>query len=257
MNQNQSYSYKNLTIISITKDDLEGVYATIESTRQLREQSNIEQIIIDGSSHLNAQSIGNFLQKEINTRHIKFPASGISRAFNYGISESSNEWLWFLNGGDKLFSSENGKLMLQIIEKSTADIVIFKIAYGEQLTERDFPPLWLQWPPISAWIPHPSLIIKKELFNKYGFFDENYNGVMDFDRWLKMTSSNVKVDMISIPLVLFDVNGFSSTQTQHIAKECLKSIRKNSLLIFKTLLKRNWLLFNDYYSLIKTAYLRK
>ncbi len=241
-----------LSIISITKDDFNGISNTIKSTNPITQNEKIEQLIIDSSKTDINEQIKLLAGTQIKV--FKEKENGISKAFNNGIHVSKGEWLWFLNGGDELINTENGELMLNIIKKSTADIIIFKIAYGEELKERDFPPMWLQWPPISSWMPHPGMICKRNLFDKFGLFDTKYKGVMDFEKWLKMTSADLKVDLISIPLVKFDTSGFSSTQKNKIAKECIKAIHKNSFIILKTILKRNWLLFNDYIKLLKSTF---
>ncbi len=246
---------RKLSIISITKDDFEGINKTISSISSLFDYTTVGQYIVDSSNELISNKIKSISNSKNNIEYYKVPPSGISNAFNYGIDNVKGDWLWFLNGGDELLSQENGELMLRVIEKSSADIVIFKTAYGDSLTEREFPPMWLQWPPISSWIPHPSMIIRKKLFDKYGKFNPKYKGVMDFDLWLKMTSGDTKIDIISIPLVKFDVNGYSSTQGKLIAKECLHSIHSNLLRVLKTTTIKKKLFIKDYFSLIKKAYL--
>jgi hypothetical protein len=50
-----------LDIITVTKDDLEGVAATILSTRKLRACLGVRQIIVDSSSGLISEKVKDLL----------------------------------------------------------------------------------------------------------------------------------------------------------------------------------------------------
>ena len=68
------------------------------------------------------------------------------------------------------------------------------------------------------------------VYERYGEFDKKYKIAMDGDVWFRFFSNDVNVDVISIPLTLYDEEGISSIQSKDSAKEVYKILRKN---IFK------------------------
>lgn len=219
-----------LNIITITKDDFEGVVQTIKSTYNLRTFHNIKQIIIDSSDKITQNKLNNFLKKEKNIEHIRQEPSGISAAFNLGLDISKSKWIWFLNGKDELKQEIEFEKIIYILEKSSAESIIFQIERMNSKIVDRHPPIWSMWPPVSLWIPQPATIVKRSLFERYGEFDKNYKIAMDGDVWFRFFSNDVNVDVISIPLTLYDEEGISSTQSKDSAKEVYKILRKN---IFK------------------------
>ena len=94
-----------LNIITITKNDLNGIKNTVNSTKYLRENFNVSQLIIDGSDENISSKIKLLVRNEKNVKYFWQLPSGISNAFNFGISMSEDGWLWFLNGGDVVDSN--------------------------------------------------------------------------------------------------------------------------------------------------------
>lgn len=222
-----------LNIITITKDDFDGVCQTIASTNYLRSTYNIQQIIIDSSSVETSEKIKSFISSEINITYCHTLPAGISSAFNLGIHKADAKWVWFLNGGDMIHPEATLEIVYGIVAKSGADIILFQTEYKEQKVIPKFPPLWLMWPPVISWISHPSSFVKKELFVQYGMFNVKYTSAMDYEFWLRVLSKKTIVDMISMPLALFDENGISSTMSS-ISK---KQVRKATFLYSLALLK--------------------
>lgn len=226
-----------LNIITITKNDLEGLTRNIESTRQLRERSGISQVIIDSSGEPVSAQIKNLLGKEKNVKYFRQEPEGISAAFNFGIDNSEAGWLWFLNGGDCINPGLDHELFLRFLGISRADAIIFETADSKTGTvlEKN-PPMWAIWPPVLSWIPHPSTIIKRELFSRYGKFDERYKIAMDYELWIRFFSKKITVDMASFVIAAFNREGLSSTSNKKIRKEVAKIIRR----YFWTIVKKEF-----------------
>jgi hypothetical protein len=230
-----------VTIISVTKNDFEGICKTILSTRPFRDKYNFKQIIIDSSDQLIKEKINVLIQDHSNIEYLWSAPKGISNAFNIGINAAKNEWVWFLNGGDTVHIEFPEEILPKLVSKTSADFLIFQIEYSKSKIIRAFPPIWLQWPPLISWIPHPSMLIRKKVFADYGMFDERFKLAMDYDFWLRTFSKNTKLDLVSIPLTLFDEDGLSSVLKKKGAREVLKSLFYRSFTIIKSLLV-NWLL---------------
>jgi hypothetical protein len=216
-----------LTIITVTKDDYEGACSTMRSTRRLRNEHGLRQVIIDSSSEATAVKLRNIAGEENNIDYVWQEPSGIAKAFNMGLRLAKAEWVWFLNGGDQVHPDIDAHNFIYIISQSKADAIIFDLELVPSGVTRSHPPLWALWPPLSAWIPHPATITRQNLYATYGTFTETYEIAMDFDFWLRCFSKNVRVDMLSIPLTKFDTGGRSNSDYAKISSEALSGIKEH------------------------------
>ncbi len=235
-----------LNIITITKNDISGLVKTIDSTRFMRDNYDIHQVIIDSSDQNISNEIALFLKKEKNIHYNWQKPSGRSSAFNFGLKQSDSEWVWFLNGGDRLNPDLDIESFLKLLEHNNADAIIFQLAYLQSQTTFRHPSLWALWPPVLSWIPHPSTITRRYLYDKYGLFDESLDIAMDYEFWLRCFSKNVVVDLISMPIAVFDETGVSNKLVYQTKSEVRKIIKRyfwkilklwfsNGLVLFKAL----------------------
>ncbi|MHB1347629.1 MAG: glycosyltransferase, partial [Candidatus Humimicrobiaceae bacterium] len=186
-----------LEIITITKNDITGLKRTVDSTKGIREKYNVRQLIIDSSDSDIKKLVSDFVLKEKNIVYFWQEPKGISAAFNYGLKEAQGEWIWCLNGGDAIKDGLSVEWFLNYLSMSKADTVIFQtvdMATGAVLEKT--PPMWGIWPPLLSWIAHPSILIKKKVFNEFGFFDERYKLAMDYELYLRFFSKNISVDLV-------------------------------------------------------------
>jgi glycosyltransferase involved in cell wall biosynthesis len=216
-----------LDLITVTKDDLEGVSSTIRSTRQLRENHGVRQIVVDSSNEETRDKLKKLLSVEQNIDFIWQKPAGISAAFNLGLSLSDAYWVWFLNGGDQVHPDVDTNNFMYIIAQSKADAIIFDFELEPTGVRPLHPPLWALWPPVSSWIPHPATLTRQNLYKGYGMFNESYEIAMDFDFWLRCFSKQVRVDMLSIPLTKFDTSGRSYTNNAETSREAISIIKKH------------------------------
>lgn len=228
-----------LSIITITKNDLNGLRRTIESTRAIRSQDkDIEQLVIDGSDTDQALKNSELCQSQLKIHYLRREAHGISDAFNYGISTSKYKWLWFLNGGDQLNPSLDLAFFESFLTNVSADILIFQRVLMQKGIIVSFPPLQKSFPPVAPWIPHPGTLIRREIFARYGTFDPNYKIAMDYEFWLRLYGKNIVTNLISIPIALYDENGISSTHLSRVnyeGKEILKKYKGKLFILWLTM----------------------
>ncbi len=225
-----------LDIITICKDDPEGVKLTMESVRPLLKLPGVRQLIIDGSSPQIKKHVEEIAMDEENVKYAWREPTGISSAFNQGLELSNADWVWFLNGGDTFHPSMDCGTLLNILRISNAEAIIFQIETRQSRTRYQHPPMWEIWPPVGSWIPHPATIVKRRLFERYGYFSESYRIAMDYEMWLRIFSNYVIVDLISMPIVLYDEAGVSSTRRKESIQEA-----KRILVSKAWMLVRRWL----------------
>ena len=223
-----------LEIITVTKDDFAGVSSTVQSTLKLRVGNEIGQIIVDSSNKEIRDKIRELINAEHNIEYIWQEPSGIARAFNLGLSASKAEWVWFLNGRDEVHPDLDPQNFLHILKASKADAMIFELERMQSRTRYKHPPLWAVWPPVFFWTPHPATIVRRQLFARYGVFNEKFKIAMDGEIWFRFFSkSDVIVDLLSLPIALYDESGMSSTQRKKTAKEGVKIILSNLRILLK------------------------
>jgi len=219
-----------LTIVSVTKDDFEGIQKTIQSTRELRKNPLVEQLVIDSSNSETASRMQEFLASEQGVRYFYQPPEGISQAFNLGLCEALGQWFWCLNGGDELHNNCPLPLFESLMQNSLADALIFEMESIKGISQR--PAFFTLWPPVFNWVPHPATLVKTTTLATLGGFREDFKIAMDVELWLRLLASDARIDMISIPLSRFAPGGLSS-QTPKTAAEIRKAMWLHKKLLFQ------------------------
>ncbi|MBM2838492.1 MAG: putative glycosyl transferase [Deltaproteobacteria bacterium] len=242
-----------LDIVTVTKDDLEGVANTIRSTGGLRMTDGVRQVIIDSSGEGIREKVKELACTEINVDYVWQAPSGIAPAFNKGLSLSRAEWVWFLNGGDKVHREVEPDKILYLLSESRADAIIFEYQLMDSEKRIKHPPMWSMWPPINSWIPHPATLTRRNLYAQYGNFNESLEIAMDYEFWMRSFAKEAVVDMISIPLTEYDTSGISSTQTAKTSREAVRVIRMHIWTLIKIWLKNGLTMFTAWYFFSKRS----
>lgn len=194
-----------LSIVTITKDDPRGVERTLASAAALQARG-VEHIVVDGSAVEDFRLLASAAN---GVTVLRREARGISDAFNVGIGAARGEWLWFLNGGDTVDARLSAEFVLELLAKTRGDVLIAGTTYEGEANPRPHPPVELRWPPFRSWIPHPSTVVRRKLFEQFGLFDERYTIAMDYEWWLRVIPTGVGVDVINLPLAVFAPGGLS------------------------------------------------
>lgn len=146
---------------------------------------NFEHIIIDNQSKDNTSSIINKIYEEnnlLNSLHIiNEPDKGIADAFNKGIRTAKGEVIGILNSDDRYF---NNNVFRKVVEAFNDNETIFvhgdvyfdDPVYGSNIRR----PLLC---PITTTMPynHPTMFFRREIYEKYGAYDESYRFTMDYE----------------------------------------------------------------------------
>ncbi|MBC7783921.1 MAG: glycosyltransferase, partial [Burkholderiales bacterium] len=101
LNADAKAAAPKLTIVTVVKDDLPGLEATLASTHALS-HSSYEHWVIDGSSRSDVRS---YLSVIGDVNWISEPDSGIFDAMNKGLERAQGDFVLFLNAGDVISSA--------------------------------------------------------------------------------------------------------------------------------------------------------
>jgi len=217
-----------LSIITVNLNNKAGLEKTITSVLS-QTSHDYEFIIIDGGSVDGSQDV--IRQHEDAVSYwVSEKDKGTYHAMNKGIAFATGEYCYFLNSGDYFVRNT----VLEDLFKLDiyADIVsgnVLKIRPNGKyrtITPHDKPTLHKL---CIHSLPHQATIIKRELFQEIGSYNESFRIVSDFDFFLKaivvFKKSYQKVD---IDFSYFNLQGISSNMDNFaLAKQesysCLKS----------------------------------
>jgi len=201
-----------ISIITINLNNAEGLNRTIESVLS-QSYPDYEFIIIDGaSSDGSVEIIKNFGSK------ISFWQSetddGIYNAMNKGIKHAKGEYCLFLNSGDFFYGND-------VLDKVIQIGLHEDIVYGNCVLQQNkgsriqrFPSnLTFYWL-FTEYLCHPSTFIKRELFNKTGYYNVDRKIVADWEFFLlAIGKHNASVRFLDVIVAVVEAGGVSSSAT--------------------------------------------
>lgn len=211
---------KKLTIITINFNHLEGLKRTIDSIVN-QTFTDYEWIVVDGGS-----SDGSKELIELYQSHFSWWCSesdkGVYNAMNKGITHATGEYINFMNSGD-IFATST------ILEKifstqRTADILYGRMVVGAMDGEEYWVNMMkprLRWFDFyTSTLNHQSTFTKRELFLKYGGFDETYKTYGDWRHFAQIVGVE-KATSEYIPQIIsiYEGGGISATQEETCKKE--------------------------------------
>jgi len=191
----------SISIITCTLNQNKYIQELLNSVSQ-QELKNFEHIIVDGgSTDGTLKKIADYSKHSNGSFPIKllsYPPKGISDAMNKGIEQAQGDWIIVVQGDDYLENTQSTQRMQREIIKrpSSAWLVgnfvrnYFGVTYNTH-TYAIRPLLYRLLLRGINLISHQNMLMKKELFSKYGYFDTRYTTHMDTDLYLRLLENNV------------------------------------------------------------------
>jgi len=208
-----------LSIITVNLNNDEGLERTLKSIFD-QSFSDFESIVIDGLSDDRSVEIIELYKDKINY-WVSEKDFGIYNAMNKGIHKAKAEYCLFLNSGD-FFIDEN-VLSKVFNHKFTEDFIFgnLKVFVGDKivgthkgLDDISFLDLYL------GKIKHQSSLIKKELFDKFGHYNEELKIIADWEFFLKtLLIEKASYKHLDIDISYFDNEGISNHNAKLVHEE--------------------------------------
>jgi glycosyltransferase involved in cell wall biosynthesis len=225
----------NLTIITINKDNADGLRKTMQSVR-LQTWQDFEYIIIDGASTDGSKDI---IEEYVNSFFVcgkqdlswlSEPDSGVYQAMNKGIRMAKGEYLLFLNSGDFLVDKDVLQQVFSSVYK--ADILCGKCNVSDKgrVIWTSDPPEFITFGTLyNVGLAHQSTFIKKSLFDRLGLYREDFKYNADIEFWYRsIISGNATTQKIDKIIADYNMDGISSRETHtEIYQRELQSIFDN------------------------------
>lgn len=215
----------NLSIITINYNNAEGLRKTLASVAE-QTYRDIEHIIVDAASNDGSVDIiQDYESSNLSSAHpitiiwSSEPDGGIYAGMNKGIRKASGKYVQILNSGDILAAPD-------VIERMVAALSANgnpEILYGNMIKE---------WPNgkrlndkceaghlsmLSFYfgtLNHDSAYIRRDLFDKFGLYDENLKIVSDWKWYLQaIPLGGITPIYVDIDVTVFDMTGVSESNT--------------------------------------------
>ncbi len=249
-----------VSIVTVCLNSRETINDTISSVSS-QSHPCIEYIIIDGGSTdgtldliaQNRDRISKFISK---------PDNGIYSAMNKGISMATGDVIGFINSDDFYANNSVVSGMVNLIENNKLDAAYADLDYVKPDKLQKVVRCWKAGEYTKGsfrkgWVPpHPTFFCRKEIYEKYGLFREDFEIAADFELMLRFMEkygievgyfpqvvvkmraggkANVTSGMIKGNLEIlraFRINGFGIPLSYFLHKPMikLKQLRKSNCL---------------------------
>ena len=209
---------------------------TIESVKN-QTYKNIEYIVIDGNS---TDHTMNLIQKyAFIAKVVSEKDKGIYDAMNKGLALANGDMIAFLNSDDHYLNEYVVQKVVDNFLEYQLDAVFGDVGYfsphkhaklSRRYNSRNFSSDKLK----NGLMPaHPSLFMKKKIFNIYGIFDSNFRIAGDFEFIARIFKNNaIAYRYLPEILVMMQLGG-ASTQgmrsTILLNKEIMLACKKNGI----------------------------
>lgn len=208
-----------LTIITINRNNFAGLEKTMRSVAA-QKGGDFEYVVIDGASTDGSVEIIRSFESTFGERMkwISEPDKGIYNAMNKGIGMASGDYIQFLNSGDCLASDNVTMRMTEALKRSEYPPLLYgnmlkDMPYGKVLRDKGFAGKDMSF--LGFYIGslnHSSTYIRRDLFIRYGLYDEHLRIVSDWKWFLQaIVLGDEKPMYADIDVSVFDMNGISET----------------------------------------------
>ncbi len=222
-----------ISIITVVLNDVNNIEKTIKSVIS-QNYSNVEYIIIDGGSDDGTLKVIERFNRYI-SHWVSEPDEGIFHAMNKGIQRAKGDYVCFLNSGDFY---KNDFLKTTFLDKYSIEIDCYHsnmhLIKADEMVGIAKPIKNLNMVRYHMANPflHPTLIVKKLLFETVGNFDLTYKLASDHDWVYRLIKSGANISYIDAACVCFLLDGASSSNRALI--ESKNILKKNGLGYFKS-----------------------
>jgi glycosyltransferase len=235
-----------VSIITATynsKITLQEAIASIASQKE----ANIEYIVIDGRSTDGTLD----LVKDNDTivRYISEPDQGIYDALNKGIKFATGDIIGFLHSDDLFASNTIIARIASEFKNQAIDGVYGDLEYVDKKNTKRVIRRWKSepfYPKLlkEGWMPaHPTLFLRKSVYEKHGLFNLSYKIAADYDFMLRiLQDKTLKFSYLAAVITRMRTGGASNRSIKNIVqktKEDYKAVTSNKVGGWFTIVRKN------------------
>lgn len=176
-----------VSIITVSFNAAKTISATLSSVAS-QTYPLIEHIVVDGGSTDGTQDVVKGYQHV--TKFISEPDKGLYDAMNKGLAISSGEIVVILNADDFYAHAGIINKVVECFKKHQVDAVYGDLVY----VNADYTKIIRNWKAgnfhrnkfYQGWmVPHPTFFVKRECYQKLGYFDTSLKYAADYELMLR------------------------------------------------------------------------
>lgn len=217
-----------LSIVTINRNNAVGLEKTMRSVAS-QTFKEFEYIVVDGASTDGSADVIKKMESEF--AHLKWvsePDKGIYNAMNKGIRMAKGDFIQILNSADCLASDDVTERMLESLEKEDRPSILYGnmvkcFPDGHRMVDKCFAGQEITMLGMyTGTLNHDPAYIRRDLFEKYGYYDESLKIVSDWKWYMQaIVLGGEKPRYVDIDVTLFDMSGISenSENKEKIRKE--------------------------------------
>lgn len=230
-----------LSIITINWNNAVGLEKTIKSVAA-QTYKEFEYIIIDGASTDGSVEVIKSHESEfVHLRWVSEPDKGIYNAMNKGLRMATGDYIQILNSADCLASNNVNERMLLALEKTGMPSILYGnmikcFPDGRRVVDKSFSGHEITMLGMyNGTLNHDPTYIQRDLFDKYGYYDENLRIVSDWKWYLQaIILGGEKPRYVDLDVTLFDMTGISETNKKldkQERKQVLEQLFPSAILV--------------------------
>lgn len=248
-----------VSIITVSYNSKKTISDTINSVLE-QTYPYIEYIIIDGSSGDGTSEIiksyGNRIDKFVSE-----PDKGMYDAINKGIRLATGSIVGILNADDFFYDNQVVEKLVSVFRENSIDAVYGDIQFVKRNDSKKIirhyssEKFYVSKFKFGFMPAHPSFYVKRDLFEKFGYFKSDYLIAADFELLIRfMYVNNINCRYINMVFVKMRDGGVSNKTIFNriiLNKEILRACTENGI-------KTNYLnIYSKYFAKIFEFYVKK
>ena len=211
----------SISIVTATYNSSASISGCIASVNEQTIQ-DCEHIIIDGESTDNTIEIVRNIPNRV-AKIICEHDNGIYDALNKGIRHATGDVIGLLHSDDVFGSSFTIEHMINHFVENNLDVAYGDLIYVEPNNPVKLIRFWKSKPFSlgllnTGWMPpHPTIFIKKSVFQKHGQYNTNYKISADYEYMLRiLLDTSLKVGYIPEIITKMAIGGISNKSIRNI-----------------------------------------
>lgn len=207
-----------LSIVTINRNNASGLDKTMQSVAA-QTFKEFEYIVIDGAStDSSVEVIKKYEPQLTRLKWVTEPDTGIYNAMNKGLRMVTGDYIQILNSADCLASDDVTERMLAELERQGCPSILYGnmvkcFPDGHKMVDKCFGGQEITMLGMfTGTLNHDPAYIRRDLFEKYGYYDESLKIVSDWKWYLQaIILGGEKPQYVDMDVTLFDMTGISET----------------------------------------------
>lgn len=220
------------TIIVMVYKNLNQVIQTLDSIKK-QTYSNYEVIVSDdGSPNYTQEDFDKITEQYKNEfTYFKLINNGINRGtvkhFNSLIKQAKGTIICPLSSGDQFYNENSLQEIMNAFNQENQLIYTSKRMIKKENSIEYYPSLYqvslldqsnhffeyiMKY---GNFVSGASTYYKKDIFDKYGFFDEKYRLLEDYPFYAKLALNNEKIGYLDYPTIQYELGGISTASNRN------------------------------------------